>query len=183
MWIGEKAKASTGVRTPNRPTRSESLYDCTIPSPNGTISQRRNAKHLIRSGRRLIECCNGSCVKEMSKIPGKLLGSPICGRDSKHTTLKYKCTALLRSHGARYIHPIQWVGSFGDRSVTTHFHLRQPSSHLRAGLVFTLTPLILNEPDLFKGRFTHSIPCPCRAHAFPLPCRAAKGLDCLSHLN
>ena len=30
-----------------------------------------------------------------------------------------------------------------------------------------------------KGRFTHSIPCPCRAHAVPLPCRAAKGLECI----
>ena len=30
-----------------------------------------------------------------------------------------------------------------------------------------------------KGRFTHSIPCPCRVHAVPLPCRAAKDLDCV----
>jgi hypothetical protein len=40
-----------------------------------------------------------------------------------------------------------------------------------------------------KGRFTHSMPCPCRAHAVPMPCpcrahavpmpcRAAKGLEC-----
>jgi hypothetical protein len=29
------------------------------------------------------------------------------------------------------------------------------------------------------GRFTHSMPCPCRAHAVPLPCRAAKRLDCV----
>ena len=28
-----------------------------------------------------------------------------------------------------------------------------------------------------KGRFTHSMPFPCRAHAVPLPCRAAKGLE------
>ena len=28
-----------------------------------------------------------------------------------------------------------------------------------------------------KGRFTHSMPCPCRAHAVPLPCRAAKSLE------
>ena len=27
-----------------------------------------------------------------------------------------------------------------------------------------------------KGRFTRSMPCPCRAHAFPLPCRAVKDL-------
>ena len=33
-----------------------------------------------------------------------------------------------------------------------------------------------------KGRFTHSMPCPCRAHSDPLPCRAAKGLECISHL-
>jgi hypothetical protein len=33
-----------------------------------------------------------------------------------------------------------------------------------------------------KGRFTHSMPCPCRAHAVPLSCRAAKVLECLSHL-
>ena len=31
----------------------------------------------------------------------------------------------------------------------------------------------------FKGRFTHSMPCPCRTHAVPLPCRAAKGLECV----
>jgi len=31
----------------------------------------------------------------------------------------------------------------------------------------------------FKGRFTHSMPCPCRAHAVPLTCRAAKGLECV----
>ena len=30
-----------------------------------------------------------------------------------------------------------------------------------------------------KGRFTHSMPFPCRAHAVPLPCRAAKGLECV----
>jgi hypothetical protein len=30
-----------------------------------------------------------------------------------------------------------------------------------------------------KGRFTHSMSCPCRAHAIPLPCRAAKGLECV----
>jgi hypothetical protein len=33
-----------------------------------------------------------------------------------------------------------------------------------------------------KGRFTHSMPFPCRAHAVPLPCRAAKGFECLSYL-
>ena len=31
----------------------------------------------------------------------------------------------------------------------------------------------------FKGQFTHSMPCPCRAHAVPLPCRAANGLECV----
>jgi hypothetical protein len=30
-----------------------------------------------------------------------------------------------------------------------------------------------------KGRFTQSMPFPCRAHAVPLPCRAAKGLECV----
>ena len=30
-----------------------------------------------------------------------------------------------------------------------------------------------------KGRFTHSMPFPCRAHAVPLPCRAAKCLECV----
>ena len=30
-----------------------------------------------------------------------------------------------------------------------------------------------------KGRFTHTMPCPCRPHAAPLPCRAAKGLECV----
>ena len=30
-----------------------------------------------------------------------------------------------------------------------------------------------------KGRFTHSMPCPCRAHAIPLPCRASEGLECV----
>ena len=37
---------------------------------------------------------------------------------------------------------------------------------------------------MFNGRFTHSMPCPCRAHAAPmprpcrsLPCRVAKGLE------
>ena len=33
--------------------------------------------------------------------------------------------------------------------------------------------------DAAKGRFTHSMPFPCRAHAVPLPCRAAKGLECV----
>ena len=28
-----------------------------------------------------------------------------------------------------------------------------------------------------KGRFTHSMPFPCRGLAVPLPCRAAKGLE------
>ena len=40
----------------------------------------------------------------------------------------------------------------------------------------------LNGEQQTKGRFTHSMPCPCRAHAFPLPYRAAKGLEWLSHL-
>jgi hypothetical protein len=31
----------------------------------------------------------------------------------------------------------------------------------------------------FKGRFTSSTLCPCRAHAVPLPCRAAEGLECV----
>jgi len=30
-----------------------------------------------------------------------------------------------------------------------------------------------------KGRFTNSMPCPCRGHAVPLPCRSAKGLECV----
>jgi hypothetical protein len=30
-----------------------------------------------------------------------------------------------------------------------------------------------------RGRFTHSMPCPCRAHAVPLPCRVANGLECV----
>jgi hypothetical protein len=30
-----------------------------------------------------------------------------------------------------------------------------------------------------RGRFTHSMPFPCRAHAVPLPCRAAKCLECV----
>jgi hypothetical protein len=30
-----------------------------------------------------------------------------------------------------------------------------------------------------KGRFTHSLPFPSRAHAVPLPCRAPKGLECV----
>ena len=29
------------------------------------------------------------------------------------------------------------------------------------------------------GRFTYSMPFPCRAHAVPPPCRAAKGLECV----
>jgi hypothetical protein len=40
---------------------------------------------------------------------------------------------------------------------------------------------LLSRPS--KGRFTHSIPCPCRAHAAPMPflCHAvaAKGLECV----
>jgi hypothetical protein len=36
---------------------------------------------------------------------------------------------------------------------------------------------------VMKDRFTHSMPCPCRAHAvpmpFPCPYRAAKGLECV----
>jgi hypothetical protein len=30
-----------------------------------------------------------------------------------------------------------------------------------------------------KGWFTHSVPCPCRAHAVHLPSSAAKGLECV----
>ena len=33
--------------------------------------------------------------------------------------------------------------------------------------------------QLFKGRFTHSMPFPCLVHAVPLQCRAAKGLECV----
>ena len=31
--------------------------------------------------------------------------------------------------------------------------------------------------EYLKGRFTHSMQFPCRAHSVPLPCRAAKGLE------
>jgi hypothetical protein len=31
----------------------------------------------------------------------------------------------------------------------------------------------------YTGRFTRSMPSPCRAHAVPLPCRAVKGLECV----
>ena len=35
------------------------------------------------------------------------------------------------------------------------------------------------DPGDIKGRFTHSMPFPCREYAVPLPCRAAKGLECV----
>ena len=35
------------------------------------------------------------------------------------------------------------------------------------------------DSSLTKGRFTHSISCPCQAHAVPMPCRAAKCLECV----
>ena len=48
----------------------------------------------------------------------------------------------------------------------------------RRHFVATVTSLSL---WWFKGRFTHSMPCPCRVHAIPLPCRAhaANGLECV----
>ena len=43
----------------------------------------------------------------------------------------------------------------------------------------SFTRLSAKPIPLYKGRFTHSMPCPCRAHAVPLPCRAVKGLECV----
>ena len=44
-------------------------------------------------------------------------------------------------------------------------------------------PLMVRSSASSSGRFTHSMPFPCRDHAVPLPCRAAKGFGmCLSHL-
>ena len=31
----------------------------------------------------------------------------------------------------------------------------------------------------YKGRFTRSMPCPCRTHSIPLPYLPAKGLECV----
>ena len=68
----------------------------------------------------------------------------------------------------------------------TLWEIVRTHSFVIAGFVVTWSPLSpdLTQLDLFlwvhfKGRFTHSMPCPCRAHAVPLPCRAAKGLECV----
>ena len=43
----------------------------------------------------------------------------------------------------------------------------------------TLPPLPVCLGCHIKGRFTHSMTCPCRVHAVLLPCRAAKGSECV----
>ena len=47
------------------------------------------------------------------------------------------------------------------------FHGDSESLPFRMGLPVAVT----------KGRFTHSMPCPCRARSIPLPCRTAKDLE------
>jgi len=83
-------------RNSNPPTvqPAASRYtDCTIPSPNGTISQRRNAKYLNRCGRGIIACCNGYCVKELNKIPGNFRTVPY--------SVEIRSTQLSNTSGER----------------------------------------------------------------------------------
>ena len=42
----------------------------------------------------------------------------------------------------------------------------------------TLTVVALNGDKHYKGRFTHSMQFPCRAHAVPLPCRRKTAVLC-----
>ena len=73
--------------------------DCTIPAPNGMISQRRNAKYLNRSGRGLIECSNGYCVKELSKIYGNFRRAPhsveIRSTQLSNTCAERRCDSMV----------------------------------------------------------------------------------------
>ena len=52
-----------------------------------------------------------------------------------------------------------------------------PSHDVPCGICCEESGAVTGYP--YKGRFTHSMPCPCRAHAFPLPRRTAKGLECV----
>jgi hypothetical protein len=48
------------------------------------------------------------------------------------------------------------------------------------GVLTCLKTAADDQPQMsLQGGFTHSMPCPCRAHAVPLPCRAAKCLECV----
>ena len=50
---------------------------------------------------------------------------------------------------------------------------------LRRRLCYVHAVVVKNLCHYSKGRFTNSMPCPCRAHAVPLPCRASEGLECV----
>ena len=71
---------------------------------------------------------------------------------------------------------------FHDMSLAVSFSLRVSRfsrSPLHVGFVVDGVALEALSASTLEGRFTHSMPFPCRAHAVPLPCRAAKGLECV----
>ena len=64
-------------------------------------------------------------------------------------------------------------------STVVPFMTRAMQSCRLAAVQFHAVRLLPRNIKKYKGRFTHSMPFPCRAHAVPLPYRAAKGLECV----
>jgi len=60
--------------------------------------------------------------------------------------------------------------------------LHDATTRFKCAIIFRTEYSFLSQQSLKsapKGRFTHSMPCPCHAHAVPMPCPAANGLDCV----
>ena len=83
----------------------------------------------------------------------------------------YEATSLGHVDGHSFV-----LSGRNTQHAFTEGRLRLKCDGTRAETRFRLSA---KRTSLFKGRFTHSMPCPCHAHAVPLPCRAAKGLECV----
>jgi len=78
------------------------------------------------------------------------------------------CLQSYSTHG--FTPPIRPHGVPGKDCSTSHSTHHTSQSHYE-------TTTSTDVQQTTKGRFTYSMPCPCRAHAVPLPCLAAKGLE------
>ena len=78
----------------------------------------------------------------------------------------------------RGIRPVQ-TGPGAHTASCTMVTGSLPGVKYDLGVLMTTHPLLVQRLWKSTGRFTHSMPFPCRAHAVPLQCRAAKGLECV----
>jgi hypothetical protein len=130
VWTGAENLASTGIRSPDRPARSESLYRLRYPGPSGgiaplilIINPRWRRLSVFLPGRMISRCCLNrrltgphshlGCLgdaRDLILLPGiepRFLGSPL--RSPVTIRLRYRGSVVTRS--------------------STHFQVFSPSPH------------------------------------------------------